>query len=110
VSKPITEEEFRLIKSKLDELRYERLTQAERKARVVGFMVGRSEAKVSIIESCETFDDYKRISKAEHPPVRNSLAARVKELERRMDAHDEAHEREKTQQLSLLYNERPERV
>ncbi len=76
MSTPITEDEFRLIKSKL--LMADALS--------VSYIVGRHLAIVTKVGACKTFADYERIKKAEHPPVKNSLADRVADLERRVHA------------------------
>jgi hypothetical protein len=103
---PITEDEFRLIKSRLEEKSKEGGKQSERAAWAIGHMVGRSAAKVSIIQACEDFEMYKAISKAEHPPVKNSLADRVTELERvqgkTLERVDALEERNGLTQTSLL--------
>lgn len=75
--KKITEDEFRLIKNKLSWGRNPRLVARE---------VGRSFAKVSIISTCKNFKEYELIKEAEHPPIKNSLADRVTDLEHRVDA------------------------
>jgi hypothetical protein len=80
VVKRITEDEFRNIKRQIEE------AGPDFDAYSVGYKAGRGPAKISIIAACKTFEEYKRISKAEHPPVKNSLADRVTELERRVDA------------------------
>lgn len=74
MSKPITEEEFRNIKSKL---RWS-------KPNLVAKRVGRHLAIVTKIAACKDFDEYERIKRAEHPPVKNSLGDRVADLEVRV--------------------------
>lgn len=95
-SSPITEDEFRLIKKKIEE------SGPDFDAWAIGYSVGRGNAKISIIASCKTYEDYKRISKAEHPPVKNSLADRVSELERwrrkEVDPYLEHEQRKKTEE------------
>lgn len=78
MSSPIKEDEFRLIKSKLEE----RAMFPDKDTRRITEVTGRSMAKISIIAACKDFVEYQRISKAEHPPVKNSLGDRVAELER----------------------------
>lgn len=98
MSKPITEDEFRFIKSKLEEGKLHN-KEGEEAARAIGYMVGRSFAKVSIIASCKNYEEYKQISRAEHPPVKNSLRDEIEEIKRRVDSLEqwaEAEQRIKT--------------
>lgn len=90
----ITEQEFGLIKKKL------------RWAApfAVAPRVGRHIAIVTKIDSCKSYEQYKKIVRAEHPPIKNSLADRVSDLERRVASLEEARERTKTQ-LALELNE-----
>ena len=100
--KPITKEEFRLIKSKLKDV-----WGLQRNVAVVAKEVGRSKAKVSIIASCKTFEEYETIKWAEHPPVKNSLANRVEELERwrkeEVDPYLSHEQRGRTQKVFDLH-------
>lgn len=94
---PITEDEFRLIKSKIQE----RALFPSRDPRRITEVTGRSMAKIAIIAACKDFEQYQRISKAEHPPVKNSLGDRVAELERRVDVLYTLTEPEQRKQTEL---------
>jgi hypothetical protein len=96
VATPVTEDEFRAIQSQL----------TVNDPVTVMIMSGRCLAVVQKIAASKDFDEYKRIVRAEHPPVKNSLADRVTELERvqgqilgRVDALEE---RNGLTQTSLL--------
>lgn len=72
--KPITEQEFSDIKSAL---RHDHVMEVSRR-------FNRHLAIVTKIGTCPNFERYKAISKAEHPPVRNSLGDRVSDVEDRL--------------------------
>lgn len=97
----VTEDEFRLIKSKL---RYSNPVR-------VATQVGRHLAIVVKVDSSKNYQQYRAIVKAEHPPVKNSIANRVSELEQnqqqltmRVDALEQNRERDRSQ-LALDLNE-----
>jgi len=71
----VIDSEFRLIKSKL---------RWHNPYHVAG-EVGRSVAIVLKVKACRDFDEYEKLVRAEHPPVKNSLADRVSDLEVRVD-------------------------
>lgn len=73
--KKITEQEFSDIKSAL---RHDHIVEVARR-------FNRHIAIVTKISTCTDYEKYRAISKAEHPPVRNSLGDRVTDLEERMD-------------------------
>jgi hypothetical protein len=75
VATSITEDEFRTIQSQL----------TVNDPVTVMIMSGRCLAVVQKIGASKDFDEYKRIVRAEHPPVKNSLADRVTELERNQE-------------------------
>jgi hypothetical protein len=84
VATPITEDEFRLIKSQVKE------AGPDFDAYALGYKAGRGIAKISIIAACKDFEEYKRISKAEHPPVKHSLRDEIDELKGRVDRLEDA--------------------
>lgn len=71
---PITEQEFRDIKSAL---RHDHVVEVARR-------FNRHLAIVTKISTCPNYERYRAIVKAEHPPVRNSLGDRVSDLEERV--------------------------
>lgn len=76
--KPISEDEFWLIKKRMEE-------NPDANAWAIGYASGRGIAKISIIAACKDFDEYERIKKAEHPPVKHSLRDEIEDIKRRLD-------------------------
>lgn len=91
----VTEDEFRLIKSKL----------RHQQPHIVAHQVDRHLAIVVKIQSSRNYDEYKAIVAAEHPPIKNSLADRVTELEHRVDALEQDRQRDRSQLAFDLHGE-----
>lgn len=88
----VTHEEFDLVKKKL---RWHRpITVSE--------MVGRGLAVILKIQACKSFDQYKKLVAAEHPPQTSSLTARVEAVERRVTVLEEDRERGKSEKALEL--------
>lgn len=71
MSRPVTQEEFTLMKRQLRWMKPER----------VAIKVQRHIAIVLKAQASKDYEHYKRIVRAEHPPIKNSLADRVSQLE-----------------------------
>lgn len=93
----VTEDEFDNIKSKL------RWSEP----RFVAQRVKRHLAIVLKVQAARSYQEYQDISKAEHPPTKNSLGDRVAELERwrrdEVDPQLEHDQRKLTQQAFDLH-------
>lgn len=100
--KPIMEDEFRYIKKVLAE----RAEFPDKDPRRVTEVVGRGIAKISIVGACRDYAQYKRISKAEHPPTKYSMRDEIEELKRRLNVleeHCEGSQRAKTEEVYRLH-------
>lgn len=98
MSRKVTQDEFNLIKTKL---RFQKPQQVARE-------VQRHIAIVLKAQASKSYQQYREISKAEHPPIKNSLADRVGELEnwrkQEVDPHLSQVQRGRTQ-MALELNE-----
>lgn len=72
---PVTEDEFRTIQSQL----------TVNDPVTVMILSGRCLAVVRKIAASKDFDEYKRIVRAEHPPVKNSLRDEIDDLRMRVE-------------------------
>lgn len=88
----ITEDEYRGIKSRL--ISFSPLTVATH--------FGRHLATVTKIAASRSYEHYKTIVRAEHPPVKNSLANRVEALEDRVTLLEQERQRDKTEKALEL--------
>lgn len=88
----IREDEYRAIKKKL--WLFSPLT--------VSRHFGRHLATVTKIAASKSFEHYKVIVRAEHPPTKNSLAGRFEALENRVAVLEQERERDKTEKVLEL--------
>jgi hypothetical protein len=86
VATPITEAEFRAIQSQL----------TVNDPVTVMILSGRCLAVVRKIAASKDFDEYKRIVRAEHPPVKHSLRDEIDDLKLRVDRLEDIVENHQT--------------